>query len=201
MGWDYLRRPDGLISVTIDNNAWDYFWERNLDLAQELPPSEFALFIPRHVEIEIEAIPDTPDKRPLRAFIRNTIDLCHVETSSNFGFYVEGQEKQRYSPLSFGTFLSDREADIHAAVQHFIKSTERDSGLFKNEADAQLAVDAFSSVVATNEKPNKPGPLRFAKKNGGRILYLRSMPRPDASLRENIMMIHGQQASDDMCHV
>ena len=51
MIWPYTRRSDGKIAVTLDNNVWSFLFDRKIDLAAELTPAEFALFITREVEI------------------------------------------------------------------------------------------------------------------------------------------------------
>jgi hypothetical protein len=40
------------IVVFIDANAWNFFFERNLDLSVELPCSEFQLMVTREAELE-----------------------------------------------------------------------------------------------------------------------------------------------------
>jgi hypothetical protein len=67
--WKYTKRPDGLVSVTLDNNVWDFLFARKIDLAAELPADEFAIFITREVEIERMAIPDTVSKELLKEYI------------------------------------------------------------------------------------------------------------------------------------
>lgn len=62
--WQYSKRTDGKIAVTLDNNIWDFLFDRKLNLATELPSEEFAIFIPREAEIETEAIPATESKAP-----------------------------------------------------------------------------------------------------------------------------------------
>jgi hypothetical protein len=47
MHWEYTKRPDGGIAVTLDNNVWDFLFLRELDLASELPLDQFAIFHPR----------------------------------------------------------------------------------------------------------------------------------------------------------
>ncbi len=52
------------------------------------------------------------------------------------------------------------------------------SGLGKNEADASLAAKSFSSIVLTNEKKNKMGPLKIAADLSGQIVYLEKQVKP-----------------------
>jgi len=56
--------------------------------------------------------------------------------------------------------------------QHLLGKSDKGSGLTGNEADVAVAVSFFFSVVVTNEKPNKSGPLRVAAENDGKGLYL-----------------------------
>jgi hypothetical protein len=65
MNWQYTKRSDGLIAITLDNNVWDFLFERKIDLAAELPSDEFAIFITREVEIESMAIPPDTEARTM----------------------------------------------------------------------------------------------------------------------------------------
>jgi hypothetical protein len=47
MNWAYTKRNDGKIAVTLDNNVWNFLFQRKIDLAAELPSDEFAIFITR----------------------------------------------------------------------------------------------------------------------------------------------------------
>ena len=52
MHWQYVKRSDGRIAITLDNKVWNFLFQRNVDLAAELPLDRFAIFITREVEIE-----------------------------------------------------------------------------------------------------------------------------------------------------
>jgi hypothetical protein len=45
------------IGVYIDNNVWDFLFERNLDLSVELPSADFCLCLTSEAEFEIPPIP------------------------------------------------------------------------------------------------------------------------------------------------
>ena len=63
MNWQYTKRGDGLIAVTLDNNVWDFLFKGTIDLAAELPSDEFFISITREVEIESMAIPPDTEYR------------------------------------------------------------------------------------------------------------------------------------------
>ena len=73
-----------------------------------------------------------------------------------------------------------------------MQSREKGSELTDNEADAAVAVQSFSSVVLTCEKPNTNGPLRVAAELGGKVLYLRNFDQSGLSLQEYIAKCHEQ---------
>ena len=81
------REPDDIllgampISVYIDNNVWDFLFDRQMDLATELPRDEFCICITREAEFEIPPMP--PEKR---AFAEATIAKCIITTDAFFGF-------------------------------------------------------------------------------------------------------------------
>jgi hypothetical protein len=41
------------ISIYIDNNVWDFLFDRRLDLAAELPRPDYCICITREAEFEI----------------------------------------------------------------------------------------------------------------------------------------------------
>lgn len=172
-------------SIYIDSRAWNYLFRKNIDLAVELPHQEFDILITREVEIEIESIPGIGkggiDKFPLKDYIEKCIEGNHVRTTSVFGFAsVEPDgslsKVQVYGGFDVGTFKSaeDREWYASDAVkQHFPSGKKKkNSGLGGNQADASLAVRSNGSIVLTDEKKGKPGLLRMAAENGGRVVFL-----------------------------
>jgi hypothetical protein len=172
--WRYQPRPDGLVSVSLDNNIWDWlFDQRNtLRLGEELPSDRFALFIPRQVEIEHQAIPvHKPGKLEKREFIDETIRSRGIRTIGYFGFAAPPGVVNRYLGFDHGTWMSDLDRARINAMRHFLETKTRPTGLAGNEADLMLAVLAFSSVVLTRD--NEPGQLQFALERGGKVLFVK----------------------------
>jgi hypothetical protein len=90
------------LSVYLDNNVWDFLFERQIDLSSELPSDRFCLAITREAEFEIPTIPDHKDE--LKAYISRTIDRCGVRTDYLFGFRCESlsADQQRYGGFNIG---------------------------------------------------------------------------------------------------
>jgi hypothetical protein len=170
----YQRRPDGFVAVTIDSNVWNLFFDLRLDLTTELPPDCFKLFIPREVEIELAAIPDRADKMALKDYIRVQVDAGNVQTQYVFGFAHDGHGPQRYGGFDIGTWQSETEREFYDLIrdQYLLGKKATNSELFQNEGDAALGANSFSSIVLTCDF--KPGPLRVALENGGKVLDMRS---------------------------
>lgn len=171
--WQYEPRPDGLVSVSLDNNMWDWLFARQdtFKLSEELPSSRFALTIPREVEIEYQAIPaHKPGKLEKRDFIAETIRACSIRTVGYFGFAAPPGNVNRFLGFNHGTWMSDLDRARTRAMRHFLEVKARPTGLAGNEADLRLAVLAFSSVILTRD--SEPGPLRFARELGGKILVV-----------------------------
>lgn len=118
--WPYTRRADGKIAVTLDNNVWDFLLENGIDLAAEFSADQFALFIPREVEIEASAV-----RRPsLIAFIRRSIEYSGVTTAATFGFDT-GEQPHRLAPMGCGTFQSALEARYTRSCAAFLGQSAR----------------------------------------------------------------------------
>ena len=194
MNWQYTKRADGKIAITLDNNVWNFLFDKKLDLASELPLDQFAISITREVEIETLAIPAHPSKIPLKDYIARTIDICQIRTTSVFGFASDGPGPQRVGGFDQGTWQSQTEAEFYAAIrdQYLIGKSEKNSQLTDNEADAAVAAKSFFSVVLTCELPKTTGPLRFASENGGKILYLRDFDQSGLLLRAYIETFYRQ---------
>lgn len=109
MRWPYTKRADGRIAITLDNNVWNFLYDRNVDLSVELPRESFAIFITSEVEIETLAIPSTASKSLLKGFIARTIVDCGVTTAWVFGFDSRGPGPQRYGGFDQGTWQSQTE--------------------------------------------------------------------------------------------
>lgn len=169
----YQCRVDGLISVTIDSNVWNLFFKLNLNMSIELPSDRFKLFIPREVEIELDAIPDRADKLALKDYIHAQITIGQVQTTRVFGFARDGDGPQRCGGFGFATFQSDTERKFYDLIRdrYLLGKTATRSQLTRNEADAALGANSFSAVVLTLDL--KPGPITVALENGGKILDMR----------------------------
>jgi hypothetical protein len=182
------------INVYIDSCAWNYLFDHQIDLIDVFPRDTFTLSITREVEIELLAIPDKVDKQPLKTYINEGISACNVETTSTFGFAScepDGtlSKIQVYGGFDQGTFQSDEDRDWYAsdAVKQLLNDkANRKSGLSDNQADASLAVRSFDSIVLTGEKTTKPGPLKLAAIQGGKILSLYGFEKSGLSLQEYI---------------
>lgn len=178
------NRHDGKIAVMFDNNMWDWLCchRATFHLASELSREQFALYIPREVEIEHLAIPMR--KGELRRFIGETIEACNIETTAYFGFASPPGSVQRHGGFGFGTFIPDKPVRRLEELRHHIRGL-RPSGLAANESDVVLANHAFACVVVTRD--SKDGPLRDAKNLGGKVLYVEDRHSTSGNLRSEIV--------------
>jgi hypothetical protein len=192
MNWPYTKRPDGKIAVTLDNNVWNFLFERQTKLREELPADQFALFITREVKIETLAIPKGGRKDALKQYIRETIAACGIQTTYVFGFATPGPGPQRVGGFDQGTWQSQTEREFYDAISsRFLlgKSATRNQ-LTRNEADAAVAAQSFFSIALTCEKLATAGPLRFAAEHGGKVLYLPGIETAGLSLKDYIREFH-----------
>ncbi|CAM3291601.1 hypothetical protein ASTA108788_13185 [Asticcacaulis taihuensis] len=185
-------------AVCIDCCAWNYFFDRGLDLSVELPKERFSIFMPREVEIEIAAIPDTSkngtDNIPLKAYIYKTIHANQIQTTSVFGFATlepDGTPSsvQTYGGFGQGTFQSDKGRGWYASqdVQSMLNgNSKRPTGLTRNQADAAVASHSFYSIVLTAEDRDKKGPIKLAANKNGKIIYLKVFGDSGLSLKNYI---------------
>jgi hypothetical protein len=189
MHWQYKKRADGKIAVTLDNNVWHFLSQKELNLALELPPDEFAIYIPREVEIEAEKTPVD-----VKGYIARTIADCGIKTTSVFGFAREASGHQRHGGFGQGTFQSQTEREFYAAISErfLVGRREKGSGLTENEADAAIAAQSFFSIVLTCESRKVNGPLRYAADHGGKILYLDGFDPCKQTLKACIKALHQQ---------
>jgi len=161
------------IDVYIDNNAWDIFFDQNIDLSKELPEEEFNLKITREAEFEIPQMP-----APKREYVEKYINNNKVKTDSFFGFYDESlpPDEQRVSefgsihdPAVGGRFISPAESQLMESEP--IGPSKRPTGLLKNEADASLAARSLHSFVITCD--GKKALRRAKEAHQGKILDLK----------------------------
>ncbi|WP_415540118.1 hypothetical protein [Gluconobacter oxydans] len=194
----YQSRLDGLIAVTIDSNVWNLLFDLKLDLAAELPSGRFKLFIPREVEIELAAIPERTDKQALKYYIRTQIAAARVQTQWVFGFALDGDGPQRCGGFDIGTWQSETERKFYDLIRerYLLGKTATNSQLTRNEGDAALGANSFSSVVLTLDL--KPGPLTVAQENGGKILDMRPFREAGIGLASYVIAYYdASQMSND----
>lgn len=98
-------------------------YEKAVDLAKELPQSQFSIHVTREVEIELGAIPevgcDGADKGLLKAYIKQGISSAPVKTSYVYGFQTlepDGTPSpvQVYGGFNVGTWQSEEERNFYA---------------------------------------------------------------------------------------
>ena len=188
MHWQYTKRPDGKIAITLDNNVWNFLFEKRIDLALELPSEEFVIFITREVEIETLAIPAKASKTALKDYIARTRVSCDIKTTWVFGFGSDGPGPQRVGGFGQGTWQTRIESEFYAAIRerYLLGKGETKSQLTKNEGDAAVAAQSFCSIALTCERLDKSGPLRFAVEHGGKVLYLEDFDQSGLTLKAYI---------------
>lgn len=188
----YKHRFDGRISVMIDSNVWNQFYELGIELIAELPASRFALFVPREIEIELAAIPDKPEKAALKGYVRQQMQAAGVTVTAIFGFAtISGP--QRRGGFGFGTFQSEDQRAYYAAIRDrfLIGKPSRGSQLSHNEGDAALGAASLTSVVLTRDM-RKAGPLREAIKHGGKIVDMSVYDATGPALADLIEACHNE---------
>lgn len=171
-------------SVYIDNNVWDFLFDRKMDLSIELPPDQYCLCMTREAEFEIPPIPES--KADLKHFIQATVEKC-VKTVPLFGFYDESlpADEQRNGGFDQGSFASVAELDFINQQRRSIRDRKKEkTKLYPNEADVSVASRSFGSIVLTLDR--KKGPINTAYQQGGRIVFLKEFDESGLSLMEFI---------------
>jgi len=174
------------LSIYIDNNVWDFLFERHLDLSVELPKKEFCLCLTREAEFEIPPIPQ--EKSDMKRFIDETIKKCTIETRPYFGFGDPAlpATEQRVGGFDQGYWASKEEvAFIEQQKTKLGQSKNPMTRLYKNEADIAIAARAIHSIVLTLDK--KRGPINEGYKKGGRVVFLNDFDRSGRSLKDFIL--------------
>lgn len=182
--------------VFIDSCAWNYLFERDVAMEEVFPPDAFQLFQTREVQIEISEIPDAgidgSDKLLLKRYIQKSRDANSLRTTGTFGFRTfeaDGTPSRNQVNAGFGHggFQSNEHRswyDKKEVRSHLDGKSKRKSGLGRNQADASMAVRSFTSIILTNEKKDKAGPLRLATEQSGHIVYLQDLDETTTSLKE-----------------
>lgn len=166
------------INVYIDNNVWDFLFERQLDLAVELPREEWRLCITRETEFEVSSIPS----KKLKDFIASTVAKCGIRTDAFFGFNDDGlpPDEQRVGGWDIGQWASPEEVAFAAQQKTALKTKKRPTKLHQGEADISLAARSLHSVVLSLDA--KTGPINDAYKQGGRVVFLTDFDKSGLSL-------------------
>jgi hypothetical protein len=157
------------IAIYIDNNVWDFLFERNLDLSVELPSAEFCLCLTREAEFEIPPIPR--EKEALKSYIETTLEKCVVKTDSYFGFYNDAHSpnEQRMGDFNVGRWATPEELAFLEQQRTRLGGKKPTTKLYKNEADISIAARSFHSVVLSLDRT---GPINEAYKQGGKVVFL-----------------------------
>jgi hypothetical protein len=189
-----IKYPEPM-TIYIDNNVWDFLFERDLVLCDALPPPEFRLKITREAEFEIPPIPD--DKK--RSFISMTIKNCNIETHRYFGFSryddVHSNDEQRIGGFGLGHWASSVELDFIRRQQEKMGTVKKQSTrLYKNEADISLAARSLNSntVVLTLDKG---AIFNDAILEGGKVIYLADFKNSQISLKDYVLGKLAEMAS------
>nr|WP_181374743.1 hypothetical protein [Polaromonas sp. E10S]AWD71954.1 hypothetical protein pE10SP1_p007 [Polaromonas sp. E10S] len=191
------------ISVMLDSNAWNFLFDRAIDINHELPPEEFAIFITREVEIEICAISndgkDGCDKRLLKQYIQDSVALNRVRTSATFGF---AEANPAEGPAAYGgfgqaTLQSDQDRDWYKREKtqaSILGKPKKGSGLSGNQADAAVAASSFHCIVLTCDK--KRGLISEAAELGGKVLFLSDDHLASQSLKQILFSMGSSQETE-----
>lgn len=163
------------LKVYIDNNVWDFLFEREIDLSEALPSNEFLLFITREAEFEIPPMPT--DKRE---YVESMMIKASVTTDSYFGFYDERYSANEQRSGGFGDkfdttvkggrFISRDESVAMKSEKHLLGMVNEKTLLLKNEADISLAARATHSVILTCDHKKA---LKRARENTGRVIDIK----------------------------
>lgn len=134
---------------------------------------------------EVATIPN----QLLRNYINLQIEKAYIREDSFFGFsdYDDPPDyKPRIGGFNEGRWISEEEAEIY---KRFLlpKNNQRPTGLYKNEADASLAVRALTGgIVLTAESLEKSGPLKKAALEGGMIVDIKEFNSEKTTFSEFI---------------
>jgi hypothetical protein len=165
--------------VFIDGNVWNFLFDRNLDLAAELPASYWSIMHTREAEFEIPV-----GKPALDAFIKETMNRCDIKTDALFGFADETKPvtEQRFGGFNVGRFAHPEEIAFLGSYR--ASHIQRPTKLQKHEADISLAARSFHSVVLTLD--TRSAPLKAAHSQGGKVVWLNDFDASGLTLADFI---------------
>lgn len=160
-----------MISIFVDNNAWDILFKRHVDLSEALPKSEYRLAITREAEFEINMLPEEK-----LAYVLDNIATGEVRTDIYFGFHDGSPpgSPQRVGGFGQGRFISSAESAVLAAESGRVGPAQRPTGLYKNEADVSLAARSVHSILLTCDKKGVLG--KVEEKYGATVVDLSAWP-------------------------
>jgi len=175
--------------VYLDNNVWDFAYQNNVDLISYFPQDKFTLAISKHGRFEINQMPDKPYTVGLKKYIFSLLG-SDIEEVHTFGFkdprYPD--DEQRSSGFGAGGFSSVFENNERKRLNSLFGRQEKrkdDLILNKQEADIELGALSVHNYVLTLDK--KPGPLKSASENGGKVIFLNELsPSRDPSVLQKV---------------
>lgn len=164
-----------MINIYIDHNIWDYLFENNIDIRDVFTKENFNICIAKHGRYEIDQLSKKPNKNNLRYFIESTMTHDDVLQQDTFGFYESSHpdNEQRSSGFGVGGFTSSSTNRMRKLLDElYPEKPKRKETLIltPNEADKELGAISVHDYVLTQDI--KPGPLKTAKENGGKIIYI-----------------------------
>jgi hypothetical protein len=166
--------------------VWNFLFERSMDLTIELPRDEFCICLVGEIA-QFEIPPIATSKPALKKFIDATIQNHGIKIRRRFGFHDSSlpNDEQRIGGFGYGDWQSTNEAAfIEQQKSALGKAKKPSTKLYRNEADISLAALAFENVVLTCDK--KPGPLKTAYEQGGKVVFLQDFDESGLSLRDYV---------------
>jgi hypothetical protein len=100
MHWQYTNELTG-IAITLDNNVWNFLFQKGIDLALDLPSEEFAIFITREVEMETVAIPAKASTTALKVQRRKSRRMRPVTQVAMRRAYRQPRHHHAHQPGSY----------------------------------------------------------------------------------------------------
>ncbi|WP_159240181.1 hypothetical protein [Pseudofrancisella aestuarii] len=166
-----------MIKIFLDNNVFDFLFEKNIDISKEFPIDKFIICIPREIKFESEHI----KLQEKNDFVRQLIDKEIVQIHTYFGYYDDRhfEDKQRIGGYDEGEYMCVEEGIfLNELVVSFLDESSKHikHNLYKQEGDIALAVRSVMNIVISNDvkegKSKKKGPLNLAFDKGYRVVFL-----------------------------